>query len=80
MANEKPLTFLASIAPLQSAITISSDGGARVKVDIPESEMPAIVRLMLMRGCVLKVTFERVPDDPQTPIITSWRERRKLKN
>ncbi len=46
----EPLTFLASIAPLQSAITIASDGGARVKIDIPESEMPAIVRLMLMRG------------------------------
>lgn len=53
-----PLTFLASIAPLQSAITIASDGGARVKIDLPESEMPAIVRLMLFRGMVLKVTIE----------------------
>ena len=52
------LTFLASIAPLQSAITIASDGGARVKIDIPESEMPAIVRLMLMRGKVLRITVE----------------------
>ena len=53
-----PLIFLASIAPLQSAITIASDGGARVKVDIPESEMAAIVRLMLFRGMVLRVTIE----------------------
>ena len=52
------LTFLASIAPLQSAIQISSDGGARVKIDIPEDEMPAIVRLMLMRGKVLRITVE----------------------
>ena len=54
----EPLTFLASIAPLQSAITIASDGGARVKIDIPESEMPAIVRLMLYRGQRLRITLE----------------------
>ena len=53
-----PLTFLASIAPLQSAITVASDGGARVRIDIPESEMPAIVRLMLYRGMVLRITIE----------------------
>ena len=52
------LTFLASIAPLQSAITIASDGGARVKIDIPEDEMPAIVRLLLMRGRALRITIE----------------------
>lgn len=56
--SDTAITFLASIAPLQSAITIASDGGARVKIDIPEEEMPAIVRLLLMRGCVLKVTIE----------------------
>ena len=60
MTTHEPLTFLASIAPLQSAITIAHDGGARVKIDIPEDEMPAIVRLMLMRGRVLKVTIESV--------------------
>lgn len=54
----EPLTFTASIAPLQSAITIASDGGARVKIDIPEDEMSAIVRLMLMRGKVLRITVE----------------------
>ena len=58
----EPLTFLASIAPLQSAITIASDGGARVKIDIPESEMPAIVRLMLYRGQRLRITLE-IDDD-----------------
>lgn len=56
--SEKPLTFLASIAPLQSAITIASDGGARVKIDVPDSEMAAIVRLVLYRGMTLKVTIE----------------------
>lgn len=59
----EPLTFLASIAPLQSAITIASDGGTRVKIDIPEDEMPAVVRLMMMRGRVLKITIE--PEDDE---------------
>jgi len=58
----EPLTFIASIAPLQSAIQISHDGGARVKIDIPESEMPAIVRLMLYRGQRLKITLEALDD------------------
>ena len=57
------LTFIASIAPLQSAITIASDGGARVKIDIPEDEMPAIVRLLLMRGRALRITIEPIDDD-----------------
>ena len=61
----EPLTFIASIAPLQSAITIAHDGGARVKIDIPESEMPAIVRLMLYRGQRLRVTLE-VDEDGTT--------------
>ena len=60
------LTFIASIAPLQSAITIAHDGGARVKIDIPEDEMPAIVRLMLMRGRVLKITIEPEDDNGTT--------------
>ncbi len=59
----EPLTFLASIAPLQSAITIASDGGARVKIDIPEDEMPAIVRLLMMRGRTLRITIEPEDDD-----------------
>jgi hypothetical protein len=53
----EPVTFLASFPPIQSAIKVGQDG-ARVQLDIPESEMAAIVRLMLMRGEVLKVTVE----------------------
>ena len=63
----EPLTFLASIAPLQSAITIASDGGARVKIDIPEDEMPAIVRLMMLRGMALKITIEPAEETEDGP-------------
>lgn len=58
--------FEGVIAPLQTAITIASDGGARIKIDIPESEMPAIVRLMLLRGRILKVTLEPIDDNGTT--------------
>ena len=51
------VTFLASFPPIQSAIKVGQDG-ARVQFDIPETELPAIVRLMLMRGRVLKITIE----------------------
>jgi hypothetical protein len=62
----EPLTFIASIAPLQSAITIASDGGARVKLDIPEHEMGKIARVMGLRGKVLKVTVQVVRQQRQT--------------
>ncbi len=54
------VTFLASIAPLQSAITVASDGGVRVKIDIPESHMEAAVRLMGMRQKTLRITVEAI--------------------
>ena len=54
------VTFMASIAPLQSAITIASEGGGRVKIDIPESEMDALVKLLAMREQTLRITVETV--------------------
>ncbi len=52
------VSFLCSIAPLQSAIQISSDGGARIKVDLPESEMDALVKLLAWRERTLRITVE----------------------
>lgn len=53
----EPVEFLASFPPIQSAIKVGQDG-ARIQLDIPETEMPSIVRLMLMRGKVLRITVE----------------------
>lgn len=55
--SETAITFLASFSPIQSAMKIGQDG-ARVQFDIPETELPAIARLLLMRGIVLRVTVE----------------------
>lgn len=68
-----PVTFLASFPPIQSAIKVGQDG-ARVQFDIPETEMPAIVRLMLMRGIVLRVTVEVDANALKPIIIRNWKD------
>lgn len=53
------ITFLASLPPIQSAISVSGSGdGLRVKLDIPESELPEATKLMLLRGKSFRVTVE----------------------
>lgn len=55
---DEPIAFEATIPPLQSAIQVDGAGGARVKLDLPETELPAIARLLLMRGRVLEITVK----------------------
>jgi len=55
-------SFVGTIAPLQTAISISSDGGWRVKVDIPANQEGAALELLTMRGKVLKITIEEAPE------------------
>lgn len=51
------VTFLATIAPLQSGIQITGDkAGMRLKIDVPESEMGKALSLLMWRECVLEVT------------------------
>jgi hypothetical protein len=52
------VTFLATISMLQSAIQIAGDGGARLKLDLDDTQMDAIVALSAMRGQLLTVTVE----------------------
>jgi len=60
----KPISFKASFPVIQSAIKITGDGGGmRIQLDIPESEMPEAVKLLVMRQMVLKVTVE--PDEQE---------------
>ncbi len=52
-------SFTASLPPIQSAISVSGQGcGGRVKFDIPQSELPAIINLQLLAGQTFKVTIE----------------------
>jgi len=58
--------FIGTIAPLQTAITIASDGGWRVKLDIPANQEGAALELLTMRGKVLKITVEESKGDGTT--------------
>lgn len=59
----KSVTFLAAFPPIQSAIKVCGDGGARIQLDIPESEMDEVMRLMALRGQVLQVTIRLHDND-----------------
>lgn len=55
------IQFVASLPPIQSAILIDGQGnGARIKLDIPASEMLQVVQLQTMIGDCFKVTIERI--------------------
>ena len=51
-------TFTATLPPLLSAIRISGDGGCRIMLDVPESEMGEAVKLLMWRQMPLRVTVE----------------------
>lgn len=59
----KKIIFVASLPPIMSAISVDGIGnGARIKLDIPASEMLAVVQLQTMVGKVFKVTVEEIEE------------------
>ena len=75
--SEEPLTFFASIAPTESALKAHGLEGFRVLLDLPETETPAYVRLLLCRGHVLRITVEAMA--LQTEGVREPARRRKAK-
>ncbi len=65
MSNDEPLTFLASLPPTDGALKAHGDGGFRLLLDIPDSEAPAFVRLLLYRQMVLRVTVQAEGERPK---------------
>jgi hypothetical protein len=51
------IEFIASLPDIQSAISVGGDG-ARIKLDIPESELASVIKLVLLKGQAFKVTIE----------------------
>ena len=49
-------TFRATLPPIMSSIRISGDGGMRVMFDVPESDMPEALKLIMWKQAVLVVT------------------------
>ena len=49
-------SFIATIPDIQSAMSVSGDGSARVKLDIPESELAEVLKFMAFgRGRALTI-------------------------
>ena len=59
----KKIEFIASLPDILSAINIAGvDGNSRIKLDIPASDIEAVMTLTKMRGQVFKVTIEEIEE------------------
>jgi len=61
--KSKPVTFTASIPPIETAIKIHGDGGARLILDIAEDCLDEFLPAFSMRGAVLSVTLKETNSD-----------------
>ena len=52
------IQMVGSIPDLLSAISISGEGNARVKIDFAESEIASVVRLLTLKGQSFRITIE----------------------
>jgi len=58
------IEFIASLPDILSAINIAGqDGNSRIKLDIPASEIKAVMKLIAMKGQAFKVTIEEYKGD-----------------
>lgn len=56
-------SFIASLPPIQSAIKIDGNGdGARIQMEVPGSELAAIIKMQVLCGKAFKVTIEETDD------------------
>lgn len=56
------LSFLAYLPNIQSAISAGGDG-IRLKLDVPETDMPEALKMVTLKGKVFRVTVE--PEEDQ---------------
>lgn len=52
------VSVIGQIAPVDYAIRISGDAGARLTLDIPDSEVQNLLPLWAMRGKLIRITIE----------------------
>ena len=53
---EDSATFRATFPPILSAIRMAGDGGMRLMFDVPETDMPEALKLLMWKGRVLRIT------------------------
>lgn len=55
------IIFTASLPDILSAINIAGvDGNSRIKLDIPASDVEAVVKLIELKGQSFKVSIEKI--------------------
>jgi hypothetical protein len=64
------IEFYATLPDIQSAISVGGDG-ARIKLDIPETDLPNVIKLVLHKGKLLKVKIEAVEDNRPIGAVTT---------
>jgi len=53
------IEFNASLPPIQSAINLDGNGdGARIKLDVPRSDIAAVLKLQELSGMSFKVVID----------------------
>ncbi|MCK9602354.1 MAG: hypothetical protein M0R06_25135 [Sphaerochaeta sp.] len=52
----KPIKFSAILPPVQAAIKLDGQGGARIQLDIPEEDRMQVYQLNELKGMVFEVT------------------------
>ncbi len=54
----REVSFNATIPPTESAIKVHGQDGARLLLDVSESDLGAFLMVLPMRGCRLRVTIK----------------------
>ena len=67
---DEPATFRASFPPVLSAIRMAGDGGMRIMLDVPETDMPEALKLLMWKGSVLRVTVG--PEQKGESRVDDW--------
>ena len=57
------IEFIASLADVQTAISIGGDGSTRLKLDIPASELAEAVKMVMLKGKAFKVNIEAIEQE-----------------
>jgi len=52
------ISFLASLPPIQSAIKLDGQGGARIQLEVPEENIVEVMKLAMLKGIVFRVTVD----------------------
>jgi hypothetical protein len=60
ITHTRQCSFPATIPPTETAIKIHGEGGARLQLDIAETDLAAFLPALAFRGVRLTVTLEEV--------------------